>query len=363
MRAVPFDLNRLEVTGGAVPVILGVQRLPSRVSATTNVNPGGYFSFSNTGSLIYAPGPTSLLSQTSLALVDRDGGAKPLELPPGTYGYPRVSPDGKRVAYQTDDGQQADVWVYDLSGQAQPRRLTFAGVNRNPIWSADGERIAFTSNREGDFGIWWQRVDGGAAERLTKAEGQDVVHTPNSFSSDRRMLSFTEIKGAAGAIWILSLGDKKASAFSTSSRNASNSAFSPDGRWLAYQSGDPASAGVLVEPFPPTGIPNHVARRGNVTPHHPFWSHDGKELFYLPGPNAFAVLRVTTQPTFSVSQPVPLARGVFLEGGPNSVRSVDALAVGRFVAVVEAAQTGETTTAPRINVVLNWFEELKRLVP
>ena len=256
VRAVPFELNRLEVTGGAVPVILGVQRLPSRVSATTNVNPGGYFSFSNTGSLIYVPGPTSLLSQTSLALVDRDGGAKPLELPPGTYGYPRASPDGKRVALQTDDGQQADVWVYDLSGQAQPRRLTFAGVNRNPIWSADGERIAFTSNREGDFGIWWQRVDGGTAERLTKADGKDVVHIPNSFSPDRRMLSFTEIKGApsrSGSIWILSLGDKKASAFSTSSRNVSNSAFSPDGHWLAYQSGDPASAGVLVAPFPATG--------------------------------------------------------------------------------------------------------------
>lgn len=98
-----------------------------------------------------------------------------------------------------------------------------------------------------------------------------------------------------------------------------------------------------------------------MTPHHPFWSRDGKELFYLPGPNAFAVVRVTTQPTFSVSNAASLARGAFLEGGPNSIRSIDVLPDGRFIAVVEAAQTGETTTAPRINVVLNWFEELKRL--
>ena len=139
---------------------------------------------------------------------------------------------------------------------------------------------------------------------------------------------------------------------------------SPDGRWLAYQSYDGATAGVLVESFPPRGVPNQIARREAATPHHPFWSRDGRTLFYLPGPNQFAAVRVTTQPAFSFSNPVLLPRGVFLEGGPDSVRNIDALRDGRFVGIVDLAQSESgDLSAPRINVVLNWTEELKRLAP
>ena len=145
--AVPFDLRRLEVTGEAVPIVEGVRRAPDTGVAQ--------FSFSNTGSLIYIPGPVSTSSaQSSLALVDRKGGLEPLKLPPGAYEHPRVSPDGTRIVFATDDGKDANVWTYDLSGASAPRRLTFGGKNRFPIWSADGERVAFQSDREGDFGIF-----------------------------------------------------------------------------------------------------------------------------------------------------------------------------------------------------------------
>ena len=364
VRAAPFNLDRLEVTGGAVPVILGVQRVGAQLLSALATG-SAYYSFSDSGSLIYVPGPTSPLSQTSLALLDRDGGVRPLGLPPGSFGFPRISPDGKRIAYGTDDGKEADVWVYALSGQAQPRRLTFGGANRFPIWSADGARVAFQSDREGDRGIWWQPVDGGTAERLTTPAEKDVAHVPDSFSADRQSLSFTARTGmTSSAIWILSLTDKKATVFSRSSAFVSRSAFSPDGRWLAYQSSDAATAGVLVEPFPRTGTINQVARRAAATPHHPFWSHDGRELFYLPGPNAFAVVRVTTQSGFSVSNSVSLPRGVFLEGGPDAVRNLDVLPDGRFIGIVDAdqAQSGKAS-APQINVVLNWFEDLRRLAP
>jgi WD40-like Beta Propeller Repeat len=146
--------------------------------------------------------------------------------------------------------------------------------------------------------------------------------------------------------------------------NVGRSAFSPDGRWLAYQSSDARTAGVLVEAFPPTGTPNQIAMRAGGTPHHPFWSRDGKELFYIPGPDQFAVVRVTTQPSFSVSNPESLTRGVFLEGGPDAIRNIDALPDGRFVGIVDLSQSESgDPTAPRINVVLNWTEELKRLAP
>jgi Tol biopolymer transport system component len=200
---------------------------------------------------------------------------------------------------------------------------------------------------------------------LTKPQGNDETHAPDSFSPDGRNLAFTVRRntGVASAVWVLSLPDKKTTLFSKTVAIASRAAFSPDGRWLAYQSADAATAGVLVEPFPPTGVINQIARRAATTPHHPFWSRDGKELFYVPGPNTLSVVRVTTQPAFSVSDPLTLSRGAFLEGGPEAVRSIDILPDGRFIRVVEAEQTEAGANAARINVVLNWTEELKRLVP
>jgi eukaryotic-like serine/threonine-protein kinase len=336
LRAVPFDLDRLEVTGAAVPVVLGVQRLSTRL--VTSLSSGSaYYSLSDTGSLVYVPGPTSTLARNGIAFIERDGKPTLMPLPAGTYVAPRVSPDGTRIAYGTDDGKEADVWVYELSGQTAARRLTFGGGNRFPIWSPDGLRVAFQSDREGDYGIWWQPVQNGTAERLTTPDDKDTYHLPESIARDGRALSFTVRKAGTSDVWILSLPDKNATKFSASATRIGRSAFSPDGRWLAYQSYDGGTAGVLVESFP---------------------------LFYLPGPNEFAAVRVTTQPAFSFGNPVPLPRGVFVEGGPDSVRSIDALPDGRFIGIVDLAQSesGELT-APRINVVLNWTEELKRLAP
>jgi hypothetical protein len=131
--AVPFDVRRLEVTGGPVPMVEGVRR--ATVPTGT-----AQFSVSNSGSLIYIPGPASTSAlQLSLALVDRKGGTESLKLPPGAYDHPRVSPDGTHIAYTTDDEKEAIVWTYALSGARAPRRLTFGSKNRFPIW-ADSER-------------------------------------------------------------------------------------------------------------------------------------------------------------------------------------------------------------------------------
>ena len=142
--AVPFDLKRLEVTGGQVPIVEGVWR-------TASANSGAaLFSVSDTGSLIYVPGPAAASSaQSGLALIDRKGVAAPLKVPPDVYEYPRVSPDGTRLVFGTSDGKQAVVSTYELSGASAVRRLTFEGNNRFPIWSADGRRVAFQSDRAG----------------------------------------------------------------------------------------------------------------------------------------------------------------------------------------------------------------------
>jgi serine/threonine-protein kinase len=198
--AVPFDLRRLEVTGEPVPIVEGVRR-----GVSPDLNTGvAHFSVSNTGSLIYVPGPVSTTAdQRDLARLDRKGGTEPLKLPPGPYEFPRVSPDGRRLTFGTDDGKEAIVWIYDLSGTSSMRRLTFGGKNRFPIWSADGERVAFQSDREGDLGIFWQRADGtGTAERLTRPE-QGTSHFPESWAPTGERFLFSTSKGLSGFLWTL----------------------------------------------------------------------------------------------------------------------------------------------------------------
>ena len=141
--AVPFDLRSLTVTGGAVPVIEGVSRVMAALGAA-------HFAFSSSGSVAFVPGGSA--TQHQLVVFDRSGAVEGLKLSPGTYLFPRVSADGKKVAFETTDRKEAFISIYELSGDSSPRRLTFGGNNRFPVWSADGRRMTFQSDREGDRG-------------------------------------------------------------------------------------------------------------------------------------------------------------------------------------------------------------------
>jgi eukaryotic-like serine/threonine-protein kinase len=343
LMAVPFDLNRLQVTGTAVPLVQGVLRNSTGAAQAT---------LADTGSLLYVPG-TRPISERTFVWVDRTGKEQPLPLRPQAYLHPRLSPDGQRVALDIDQGNRQDPWIYDLS-RGGLDRLTERGGS--PVWTSDGEKVTFASSRPGAPNLFWKPADGsGIEERLTTSENRQIS---GSWSPNGETLAFTEVDPATGMdIWTLSLNDaRKSKPFLRTQYNEANAAFSPDGHWVAYQSNESGGDEVYVRPFPGPGGKVPISIRGGTEP---VWSRDGHELFYLSGDKMMAVATVS-QPSFLPSKPEALFEKPYWTDADPS-RNYDVTTDGhRFLTVKESEQIA---AANQVNVVLNWFEELKRRVP
>ena len=358
--AAPLDVKRLDVTAGATPIVEGVRR------ASAGTGGAAYFSVSETGSLVYVPGPISFsATQRDLALLDRNGNAEPLRLPAGSYVTPRISPDGKWVAFGIDNTKETAVWVYELSGRTSMRKLTFEGRNRWPAWSRDSRYVAFQSDREGDVAIFQQQADGsGSAERLTRPE-QGVSHVPESWSPVTDVLLFTATRDSQVSLWALTLSDRKATPVADVQSNEPIApAFSPDGKWIAYTSVVNGTPQVFAQSFPAKGSKYLVSKTAG---HHGLWSPDGRELIYDVTAGRSEIVSVVTTPSFAVGHPSVLNRGPMWFAGRTSMRPVDMAPDGRILGEIDADQgrTGLSSTQQmqQIRVVLNWFEELKQRVP
>jgi serine/threonine protein kinase len=367
--AVPFDVRRLQVSGGPVPILEGVMRAGSGQTAVAQFSTGA------NGSLVFVSGPASPSAGrvAQITLMDRKGTVEPLKLQPGAYDHPRVSPDGTRIAFATDDGKDAVVWVYELSGATAMRRLTFGGKNRFPIWSTDGQHVVFQSDREGDLGIFWQAADGsGTPERLTKAD-KDTSHIPESWSPKGDGFLFRVTKGTDISLWLFSLKDRTARPFgAVRSQTPTDAAFSPDGRWVTYSTSMTTDAGqrvVYVQPVPATGATYQIPVLEAGGYRHPQWSPDGKELFYFLGGTRMRTVTVTVQPTLAFGNPTLIPNPSFWGDNAGDVaRRYDVMPDGqKFVGIIAAGAGGSTVagapTTSQIQVVLNWFEELKVRVP
>src|SRR5439155_15871651 len=217
--AVPFDIQQLKTTAEPIPIVEKVMRAISDYGLTN-------FDFSKNGTLIYVPSSSASAGGEirQLVLVDRRGKASAIAaLASAFYGTPRVSPDGKYVALEVlADGS---ISIYDLSGKSQLRRLTLDGNNLGPVWSFDGNRIAYRSNRQGKPGIFVQNFDGtGIPERLTTAPS--VPDVPFTWSPDGNSLVFTR----DNQLWLLPFtGERKTQPFSEGGAFQYNASFSPDG--------------------------------------------------------------------------------------------------------------------------------------
>ena len=372
--AVPFDPARALVPRGPVSVLEGVRR------STGNVSGSSQFAISENGTLAFIPGPVGgTIDAVELALADRAGAATRLSVADGPYTQVRASRDGARLAIAADDGKDANVLIYDMSGSSALRRLTLAGHNRFPIWSPDGQRVAYQSDRDGDPAIFAQRADNtGPVERLTKpAPGE--AHIPESWSVDGKHVSFSVAKDGRFSLWILSIDDKKAAPLGqVQSAEPINSVFSPDGRWIAYYTspGSPASnngttsdRGVFVQPFPANGDVYPVPKQ--AIDFQPIWMPSGKELIYVPSAASgeLAAVGLSASPTLTFGPPVLFPARITARRLSREWRAYDVMPDGKFVGLIsqsdadDGSRGGTPASDSQIRIAVHWFEELKQRVP
>ena len=252
MLAAPFDVEGLRVTGDQVPVLDGVHR------STAGASGAAHFSISSNGTLVYRPGlGGSAAGRLTLVISDAKGVQQTVTPQPDLYGYPRFSPDGTHVAFQTTSQDEAAVWVQPVDGSLSRYQLTLIGRNRFPIWSHDGRRIIFQSDREGDQGLWSQRADtpGQNAERLTRA-APATSHIPDAWSPDGNHLLITVKSGREYTLHVWSKSDGQLRPFAAVRSLAPlGGTFHPHGDWIAYAATRIGTndSQMFVEPFPPTG--------------------------------------------------------------------------------------------------------------
>jgi len=347
LRAVPFDVARLEVTGNPVPVVDSVM-----MKASGAVN----FGLSSTGSLVYASGSGAGLMNVSLVWVDRDGNEEPVALEPRSYGEFSLSPDGTRVAIRLNDSEGTDVWLYDLIRDTFTRLTFDPDVEAFPTWTPDGARVAFGSPVAP---LSWKAADGtGAVESLGEREFQ----FPQAFTPDGKTVVFSVFtEGANVDLGLLSLdGERTSTTLLDTPFNERNAALSPDGRWIAYESNESGRYEVYVRPFPEVNAGRwQISNDGGRWP---VWSPNGDELFFR-DPTGVAALAFVTDPTFTPGALTHLFAWRFV--GSYSRKMAVSPDGNRFLMLKNASSDtdDEDAPGPQIILTLNWFDELERLVP
>jgi serine/threonine protein kinase/Tol biopolymer transport system component len=353
--AVPFDSATLKVTGGPVPLVEGVLEF---ATLTPELRGATQFSLSPAGSLVYLPSSAATNNRRLLTWVDRQGHEQAVAAPARVYDYPRISPDGTRVAVEVRD-QENDIWIWDFA-RTTLTRLTFSpGFDNYPIWTRDGRHVVFGSDSGLGFRNLFRRAaDGsGPIEQLTKdSRGQ----LPYSFTPDGKSLVYRDDDPTGYDLGIASIeGSRPTAPLLHTPFSELNADLSPDGRWMVYQSDESGQNEIYVRPFPRVEDGRWQVSTGGGQ--EPVWARSGRELFYVAGGGRVMAVGVQTQPTFASRSPENLFERP--DPGTGSVgRHFDVAPDGKSFLMIkrEAVPSGE---APSLIVVQNWTEELKRRVP
>jgi hypothetical protein len=399
--AVAFDISRLTVTGAPVQLIANVIQATNASSTDSNTF-AAQFAFSSSGTLAYVTGGPYPDPDRWLVWIDSKGTAQPVLSSTAPYFAPRLSPDGKRVVYQTL-ARKNDIFVADIErGVSMP--LTFGDQNYWPLWTPDGKRVTFSRReKSGRWRILWASADGsGEAESLIES---DRLLYASSWSSSGDQLAYLKSDPVTGRdIWVFRTKDRKSEPFLNTRFSEAYPEFSPDGGWLAYVSDESGQGEVYVQSYPDRNRKIKISSGGGSAP---CWRRDGRQLYFLSN-TGLMVVDAAAGPTFGTARALLDHYGYVFGGAP--IRSYDLhpdglrfLATGDIIGgkpvlrteIPEAFRQALETFDPKglarfeywlssdpqrrlspslerrlrdpstvqINIVQNWFEELKRLVP
>ncbi len=298
--------------------------------------------------------------------MDPEGKTEPFLPTPRNYQNPSFSPDGKRLAVHIDEGGNSDLWVYELERETLSRLTFDEGADVVPVWTPDGQRMAFGSDGGGGpWNLYWKRADGtGDAERLTESSNFQV---PMSWSPDGNLLAFVEQSPETSwDRWTLPMEEDGAGGvkpgestpFLRTTFAEMWPAFSSDGRWIAYNSNESGRREVYVRPFPGPGGKWQISTTGGEMP---TWSENGRELFYRTADSRIMVVTYSVEGgSFRAGRPRLWSEGQFTNVGipRNFALHPD----GKRFAVLKAAEDTEAPDVTHVNMVLNWFDAVRHRV-
>ena len=346
LSGIGFDSDRLQLRGTAVPLVTEIRVDPEPNAVQVALN--------DSGTLAYLP---AIAARRTLVWIDRKGGETPVGVPPRAYAFPRISPDGTRIALTIKENNQ-DVHLWDISRRVL-RQFTFdPGPNTVVTW-VDNERVAYSGLVDGWGQVFEQRADGlGTARQVTTG----IPSFPYAATPDGSLLIVREFPPDGG--WDIGLVPiEKPDARSTLERTKAvenNPALSPDRRWLAYQSNKTGRFEIYVRPFPVSGQGEFAITAEGAT--RPMWARDGTELYYWTIDQRSVVLkaiRVTPGPPSGWGAPAVAIKGPYVTTGFDTDYDVWD---GRFLMMKESTENASRATR-EIVVVQNWREEVKRLLP
>jgi serine/threonine-protein kinase len=352
LRAVRFDPARLITVGPSSVVVPQV--------ATTQAG-AIEAALARDGTLVYVAGGASSEGRT-LVWVDRQGRETPTGAPPRPYLSPRLSPDGTRVAVSIV-GVNGNVWIWDLGRQTlQPLALE-PGIHASPVWTPDGGRVVFASDRAGGLNLFRRAANGiGVIERLTQGSNPQLA---TAITPDGTRLVFHERSSKTGDdVMTVQLGDPHRTVpLVQTPSDERNGMVSPDGRWLAYEANDTGTFEIHVRPYPDVTSGHWLVSTNGGT--QPLWAPSGRELFYVTPDGALMQVAVAGGPRWAAGAPTMVLAGRYAMRSPSgsNLRAYDIARDGQRFLMMKGAGNDATSALPQIVVVQHFDEELKRLVP